>query len=81
MALLRKALSKSFSMKYLGSAKQILGMKISRDRSKKLLWLSQERYIEKVFGSFSMKDAKYVTSLLVDHHKLNSEQCLTSKKK
>jgi hypothetical protein len=40
IALLKKALSKSFSMKYLGLAKQILGMKISRDRLKKLLWLS-----------------------------------------
>ena len=37
IALLKKALSKSFPMKDLGQAKQILGMKISRDRSKKLL--------------------------------------------
>ena len=34
IALLKKALSKSFAMKDLGPAKQILGMKISRDRSK-----------------------------------------------
>jgi ATP-binding cassette subfamily B (MDR/TAP) protein 1 len=40
IALLKKALSKSFAMKDLGPAKQILGMKISRDRSKKLCWLS-----------------------------------------
>jgi ATP-binding cassette subfamily B (MDR/TAP) protein 1 len=50
-ALLKKALSKSFAMKDLGPAKQIFCMKISRDRSKKLLWLSQERYIEKVLMS------------------------------
>jgi len=31
---LRKALSKSFAMNDLGSAKQILGIKITRDRSK-----------------------------------------------
>ena len=31
---LKKTLSKSFAMKYLGSAKQILRMKIIRDRSK-----------------------------------------------
>ncbi|KAL4323581.1 hypothetical protein GQ457_11G003910 [Hibiscus cannabinus] len=39
---LKKALSNSFAMKDLGSAKQILGINIIRDRSKKLLWLSQE---------------------------------------
>ena len=55
-------------------------MKISRDRSKKLLWLSQERYIEKVLERFNMKDAKSVISPLAGHHKLNSKQCPTSKK-
>jgi len=36
----KKTLSKSFSMKDLGSTKNILGMKITRGKSKKLLWLS-----------------------------------------
>jgi hypothetical protein len=40
IALLKKALSNSFAMDDLEQAKQILGMKISHDRSKKLLWLS-----------------------------------------
>ena len=46
ISLLKKTLSKLFAMKDLGPAKQILGMNISRDRSKKVLWLSQERYIQ-----------------------------------
>ena len=37
---LKRELSKSFSMKDLGSAKQILGMKISCDRKNRKLWLS-----------------------------------------
>ena len=45
---LKNALSKSFAMKDLDPAKQILGMNISRDRKNKKLWLSQEEYIEKV---------------------------------
>ena len=45
---LKKQLNKSFAMKDLGSAKQILGIKIDRDRSAKKLWLSQEKYTEKV---------------------------------
>ena len=45
---LKKALNGSFSMKDMGPTKQILGMHIVRDRTKKLLWLSQEKYVTKV---------------------------------
>ena len=37
---LKKELSKSFQMKDLGSASQILGIRISRDRTNGKLWLS-----------------------------------------
>ena len=37
---LKKALNRTFSMKDLGPARQILGMHIVWDRTKKLLWLS-----------------------------------------
>ena len=47
---LKKALSKSFAMKDMGPAKQILGMHIVRDRTKKLMWLSQEKYVTKVLS-------------------------------
>ena len=73
-------LSKSFSMKDLGSTKQILGMKISRDRKNKKLWLSQESYIEKVLERFNMSKAKAVCSPLAGHLKLSSKQCPTSEK-
>lgn len=80
IALLKKTLSKSFSMKDLGPVKQILGMKISCDRSKKKLWLSQEGYIEKVLERFNMQNAKPDCSPLAGHHKLSISQCPTSKK-
>jgi len=38
--ILKEELSKSLAMKDLGSTKQILGMKITRDRKKEKLWLS-----------------------------------------
>ena len=41
IANLKKVMNKFFAMKDLGPAKQIFGMKISRDRSNKKLWLSQ----------------------------------------
>ena len=54
----KKTLSKSFSMKDLGPVKKILGMKITRDQSRRMLWISQEDYIEKVLERFNMHDAK-----------------------
>ena len=45
---LKKALGKSFSMKDLGLDKQILGMHIVWDRTKKVLMLSQKNYVIKV---------------------------------
>ena len=40
--ILKKVLSKSFAMKDMGPAKQILGMHIVQDRMKKLLWFTRE---------------------------------------
>ena len=45
---LKKKLANTFDMKDLGEAKQILGMKITRDKQNHLLRLSQEDYIDKV---------------------------------
>ncbi|PKI75267.1 hypothetical protein CRG98_004307 [Punica granatum] len=58
IAELKKELSKSFAMKDLGPAKQILGMHISRDRSSGKIWLSQEKYIEKILDQFNMGNAE-----------------------
>ena len=51
-------LGKSFSMKDLGDAAYILGIKIYRDRSKRLIGLSQSTYIDKVLTRFRMEDSK-----------------------
>lgn len=45
IAALKKALSKSFALKYLGAIKKNIGMKIIRDYPKRMLWLPQEAYI------------------------------------
>jgi hypothetical protein len=42
---------RSFSKKDLGEAAYILGIKIYRDRSRRLIGLSQSTYLDKVFGS------------------------------
>ena len=45
---LKIKLAKSFAMKDLGVSKQILGMRITRDRKNHKLTLSQGEYTEKV---------------------------------
>ena len=49
--------------------------------SKKLIWLSQEKYIEKVLKRFNMDKAKPVNVSLVGHFKLSTMQCPTSEEK
>ncbi|KAK8578849.1 hypothetical protein V6N13_142124 [Hibiscus sabdariffa] len=51
-------LSSCFSMKDLGEASYILGVKIYRDTSRRLLGLSQSTYIDKVLKRFSMEKSK-----------------------
>ena len=67
-------LSKSFAMKDMELARQILGMHIVRDWTQKLLWLSQEKYVAKVLRSFSMADAKPFGSTLPTNYKLSGKQ-------
>ncbi|KAK9009129.1 hypothetical protein V6N11_080598 [Hibiscus sabdariffa] len=51
-------LSSCFSMKDLGEAAYILGVKIYRDKSRRLQGLSQSIYIDKVLKRFSMEESK-----------------------
>ncbi|KAH0685102.1 hypothetical protein KY289_022854 [Solanum tuberosum] len=74
---LKKELRKSFSMKDLGHAKQILGMRITRLRDERKIYLSQKKYIERVLERFNMKNAKPVSTPLAGHMKLSKKMCLT----
>ena len=51
-------LNKSFSMKDLGEAAYILGIKIYSDRSRHLIGLSQSTYLDKVLKKFKMEQSK-----------------------
>lgn len=72
---LKKDLGSKFAMKDLGPAQHILGMRIMCDRKNKRLWLSQEKYIKKVFDRFNMKDAMPVGTPFAAHFKLSTELC------
>ena len=65
----------AFSMKDLGAAKKIIGIKICKDRKNRTLMLSQADYVEKVLESFSMENDKVVSIPLPGHLKLTKEMC------
>ncbi|KAK4394229.1 Retrovirus-related Pol polyprotein from transposon TNT 1-94 [Sesamum angolense] len=51
-------LSTQFSIKYMGQTSYIFGIKIYRDRSRRMLGLTQSLYIENVLKRFKMKNSK-----------------------
>ncbi|GJW17405.1 retrotransposon protein, putative, ty1-copia subclass [Tanacetum coccineum] len=51
-------LGKCFAMKDLGEATFILGIKIYRDRSKRLIGLSQSAYMDKILKRYKMDNSK-----------------------
>ena len=84
---LKSKLNATFDMKDLGEANHILGMHIVRNRDKKLLFLSQSGYIDKVLKRFNMEGGKalstplpsYVKLSLNDSPKLNEETAKMAK--
>ena len=62
-------------MKDLAAAKQILGMRITKDKKNCKLTLSQGEYIEKVLERFRIHNEKQVNTPLDNHFKLSKEMC------
>ena len=71
----QKWLSSTFEMKDLGEASYVLGVKILRDRSKKLLGLSQETYIKKVLERFQMHNCKPIDTPVAKDESLSLKMC------
>ena len=61
-------------MKDLGVAKQILGMRIIRDKANGTLKLSQLDHVKKVLSRFNINEAKPVSTPLGSYFKLSKEQ-------
>ena len=58
----KRKFANSFAMKDFRAAKQILGMRITRDRKNCKLTLSQNEYIQKVLKRFNMQNEKPVNT-------------------
>jgi hypothetical protein len=72
----KRFLSSNFDMKDLGEALFVLGIKIHRDRRKRVLGLSQKAYIEKVLKKFSMHACNPTSAPIVKGDKYGSFQSL-----
>ncbi|KAD4385276.1 hypothetical protein E3N88_25444 [Mikania micrantha] len=70
----KHGLGTCFAMKDLGEASYILGIKIHRDRSKRLLGLSQSTYIDKMMTRFDMENSKKGTIPMTKGTVLNKSQ-------
>ncbi|GJX51528.1 retrotransposon protein, putative, ty1-copia subclass [Tanacetum coccineum] len=71
----KSLLKKEFDMKELEEAKKILGMKIVRDRSRKILRVSQSGYISKILNNFRIDNGKSVHMPFGGHFKLSLKDC------
>nr|GFB19006.1 retrotransposon protein, putative, Ty1-copia subclass [Tanacetum cinerariifolium] len=70
---------KCFSMKDLGDVAYILGFKIYKDRSRRLIGLSQDAYLDKILKRYRMNGSKRgAIPMQVDCH-LDKSQCAESK--
>jgi hypothetical protein len=74
-------LGSKFEMKDMGLANYVLGIRISRDRDSKLIYLDQENYLEKVLKRFKMKDFRPVSTPVSKGTILNKSMCPTNKTK
>ena len=71
----KQFLSKNFDMKDMGEASYVIGIKIHRDRSRGILGLSQETYINKVLERFRMEDCSPSVAPIMKGDKLSLNQC------
>lgn len=71
-------LGKCFAIKDLGEAAYILGIRIDRDRPKRLIGLSQSTYIDKILKRFRMQDSKRGALPMQHGISLSKSQCPTT---
>ena len=71
----KEYLNSKFSMKGLGEAAYVLGIKIYRDRSRRLLALSQSTYLDKILKKFKMHEAKKGFLPMIQGKTLSKAQC------
>ena len=74
-------LGTKFDIKNMGEAFYVLGIKITRYRKSKMLYLDQENYVEKIFKQFNMKKCKSVSTPTCKSTILSKNLCPQNKVK
>ena len=72
---LKQFISKNFDMKDMGEASYVLDIKIHRERSRGILGLSQETYINKVLERFNMKNCSPSVAPILKGDIFDLNQC------
>lgn len=72
---LKSQLRSTLNIKYPCPIKKILEIEIFRYQKARKLWLSQEKYANKMFAKFNMAETKHVNSPLAIHFLLSAMQC------
>ena len=69
----KQMLSRTFDMKDLGEAHWILGIEVTRDRVKRVVRMSQAKYLHEKLEEFGMADCKPVSTPMEENLKLTKE--------
>ena len=72
---IKRWLSTHFDMQDMGEANYILGVKLKRDRSKIILALSQENYIQNILERFHLSSCKLVDTPVSKGEALSLNMC------
>ena len=71
----KQFLSQNFDMKDIGEASYVIGIEIHRDRSRKILGLSQKAYINKILERYNMRNCSGSVAPIVKGDKFSLSQC------
>jgi hypothetical protein len=77
----KEYLNSKFSMKEMGEAAYILGIKIYRDISRRILALSQSTYLDKLLKRSKMQNSKKGNLSIMKGVSLSVTQCLAKKRR
>ena len=71
----KQFLSKNFDMKDMGETSYVIGIKIHRERARRILGLSQETYLNKVLERFNMKNCSSSVAPILKGDKCDLNRC------
>ena len=75
MRMVKLELSNKWSMKDLGPIESILGIRVIRDREKRTLSMSQERYIDVLLMKFKLENVKAAKTPMSPGYRLTKQGC------